>query len=487
MFVSIRNIIEKYPHLTYSRVYGWLKDAPEITKRKGRKIFINEQEFDILTQHGRMKPRRRNTGPPPSKRGDKVLEINFDKKPKGKGSIRTKGDRYRLVKFPLGYSGRNNKVYVSFTATGIPTVDGEYKGWGCDTLLQVLQKQQECINFRDEVFKKRTLKVFNRQPPLAEALLIYYNRYMRGDHASAQTRNKYVNWVNKHVAPFFGDLTVVDVDSDMLQDFINEQTSQRNYREVQPLIKKYFKWATAKGIIQQNAADLVSIPKQIDRERRKKNKREKYIPTTDEMKKFYRYVAGITEPDERRFVIPTLLLIETGMRIGEVLALQWDDIDLDKCVVRVNKSWESKSSTMTDGKNDYAERYTAFSPTLVPLIKKERDRARLQRLKFLLQSRTGTPIQYKYFKRFFLNTARLLDFPPNFTPHATRHWWCTVMAQENPHNLQGIAKQAGHSDLRMMMTRYAIHDTGKGLVRLKSDLLTVNNENVIKGEFGNFS
>ena len=106
-------------------------------------------------------------------------------------------------------------------------------------------------------------------------------------------------------------------------------------------------------------------------------KLERYTP--DEYKKIVDYV--ISNPSPRNLGV--LLTICTGMRIGEVCALQWKDIDLDNKTIHVNKTMERiyipdnigtarKKTKVEIGspKTTSSDRYIPILKDILPVVKK---------------------------------------------------------------------------------------------------------------------
>lgn len=81
------------------------------------------------------------------------------------------------------------------------------------------------------------------------------------------------------------------------------------------------------GVVLVNAANLVDVPKVAKKEPR-------YLTDT-EAQQFVSLL--MAEPDIRKKTA-LLLLLYSGVRRGELCGLEWEDIDLDKGIVSVNRA-----------------------------------------------------------------------------------------------------------------------------------------------------
>lgn len=70
-----------------------------------------------------------------------------------------------------------------------------------------------------------------------------------------------------------------------------------------------------------------------------KTKKTEILPEiiTDKMFEFNNTLWESNNQLFKHMPVP-LLILNTGMRIGEALALEWQDIDFDKRILRVNKT-----------------------------------------------------------------------------------------------------------------------------------------------------
>ncbi len=90
--------------------------------------------------------------------------------------------------------------------------------------------------------------------------------------------------------------------------------------------------------------------------------------TYDEFKQF------ISVVDNKYYSLIFTFLYYTGYRIGEVMALNWNDIDFDKKTIRVNKTLsiktEGKKYIITSPKTENSNRITDLDDNLIELLKK---------------------------------------------------------------------------------------------------------------------
>lgn len=113
-----------------------------------------------------------------------------------------------------------------------------------------------------------------------------------------------------------------------LQDFMNTKKDYANsyIDKIYELLNSIFKEAINRECIYKNPLNVVLKPKSL------KNDKKVEALTTEEQKQFLQAVKG--EIYENIFMIA----LYTGMRIGEILALTPDDIDLDNNIISINKT-----------------------------------------------------------------------------------------------------------------------------------------------------
>lgn len=125
-----------------------------------------------------------------------------------------------------------------------------------------------------------------------------------------------------------GDLPVQKITSQHMQEFINKQKDYSNscLDKIYSLLKSILKEAIKRDYIYKNPIEDVLKPRstKIDK------KIEAF--TVEEQKQFFGAVKGETYEDI--FIIA----LYTGMRIGEILALTTQDINLNKNTITINKT-----------------------------------------------------------------------------------------------------------------------------------------------------
>jgi len=158
-----------------------------------------------------------------------------------------------------------------------------------------------------------------------------------------------------------------------------------------------------------------------------------------------------------------VLALHTGMRRGELLGLQWSDIDLDATTVRVRRSLDV-DGTLKEPKNQASRCTLRLNPQAVGALRAHRKRQSEERLKagakwqandLVFPNTQGRPMSAgNLYRRNFqplLQRAGLAD--QGFTIHSLRHTFATTLAAKNVN--PGTAQRLlGHSDVRMTLAIY---------------------------------
>ena len=143
-------------------------------------------------------------------------------------------------------------------------------------------------------------------------------------HCRLNTQRTYRSFFNNHVRPQWGSEFVQNVKTMAVQDWLD---GYPHSRQVKAHIRRYmhvlFNQAIRWEILERNPIDLV----------RQSSKRLK-TPRTLTPVEFKALVGQLAEPYRTMVVTITCL----GLRVCELLALQWGDIDFESLTVRIQQS-----------------------------------------------------------------------------------------------------------------------------------------------------
>jgi integrase len=142
------------------------------------------------------------------------------------------------------------------------------------------------------------------------------------------------------------------------------------------------------------------------------------------------------------FEMETYLLVllggDAGLRLGEMMALEWDDVDLQKRQLCVQHSeWKGHVTSPKGGRL----RYVPLTERLAAALKTHRH---LRGKRVLVQS-TGEPLTMKIVQARVARAARTAKVRPGI--HILRHTFCSHLAMRGA-PARAIQELAGHQDLK---------------------------------------
>lgn len=278
---------------------------------------------------------------------------------------------------------------------------------------------------------------------------------------------------------------MVNVDFELCQSLINklsEKYSRSTISKVYVILNMCFNHALAKGHIGENPMIKVKMPKESSLVTKKKE--AKWLSSSDVEK----IVLEAERVNTREFRIKgkvgervygvnayyVILIIYTGLRIGELMALTWNDIDLKNKTLSVNKS---RAKGKIDGKTIlYIKDPKSESGTrIIPLS----DRAiyALQKIKECSSSDSDLVVSNTSSESNITRTINRMLFRAGCETekcglHALRHTFGSLLLEKGI-DLKTISYLLGHSDITVTANIY-LHVTREQAVNSIEVLNKVN-------------
>jgi integrase len=149
-----------------------------------------------------------------------------------------------------------------------------------------------------------------------------------------------------------------------------------------------------------------------------------------------------------------ILILDTGLRIGEVLALQWAD-------VRLTPATGSRLGYIhvRDGKSRNAQRYVSLTARVRQMLN---DRRRETIGPWVFMNRLNRPYVGTHLNHIHQAIRKRLEFPTDFVIHSLRHTMLTRLGEAGVDAFT-IMRIAGHSSITVSQ-RY-VHPSPEALER----------------------
>lgn len=388
-----------------------------------------------------------------------------------KGEYQNADGRYEFHYTDI--NGKKQKVYSwCLTETDKPP-----KGKKCEKCLRILEAEiQRSLDNRIDTQKARKLTL--------DAL---FEENMAVRVLKDSTRENYTYIYKKYISPVFGSRKVTTIKySDIIKfytDLIEVYGFKPNSMEVvNTILHPIFQTAVKDDILLKNPSDgaMAEI-----KSRRDWTKPKRKALGEDEQQALVNFVSSSEE--FKQWLVYFTVFLGTGMRVGELVGLCWNDCDFENNIIYVRHELVYRKNSAT-GKCEFhvTEPKSKAGIREIPMFKAVKKALLEERLKqmreggfnqtvvdntsgFVFSNRFGNVQSPHNLNRAFERIRNAYNeqeeraaekehrepvLVPHFSNHNLRHTFCTRFC-ENESNIKIIQEIMGHSDISTTMDIYA--------------------------------
>lgn len=357
-------------------------------------------------------------------------------------------------------------------------------------------------NTRQEVSEKLTqalndinkgLYINPNKSTLQDWLIFWINEYVE-NRVKLSTKVSYDLFINKHINPVIGYIPLSGLRGDIIQKFYNDKLrngrldhkgglNPKTIKNMHNMLHEALEQALKNELIIKNPCKTVTLPKVIKKEMR--------VLSADEQQKL------ITIARTERLGVGIILTLFTGLRLGELLGLQWSDIDIKNGILLVRrtlnrlKTFDDNSDKKTsivigETKTLKSKRQIPLHEIMVEELKKFKILQRQEKLlagelyennDFIIANELGKCIEPRTYQDLFYKLIKKAEIAPaNF--HCLRHTFAT-RALERDVAAKTVSELLGHSNISTTLDLYShvSHELKKSSIDKMADLFLSASKN----------
>ena len=270
-----------------------------------------------------------------------------------------------------------------------------------------------------------------------------------------RTYERYKNICELHVIGGLGEFELDELTPLVLQRHVNEVKSNGNHKNggelsantvngIITVIQSSLKRASELGIAKIYHAGAIQRPRVEENDVR--------CFTAKEQKLIEKAVLE----SSRRKLLGVIISLYTGVRIGELLALDFSSVDMQKRTITVKETcYESKDkdcrfAKITDTTKSHRTRVIPFPRQLLPILKELKSRSKSG---YVIENAKGEQMSVRSYQRSFENLIDKLSVS-KLSFHALRHTFAT-RALESGMDVKTLSEVLGHKSATVTLNRYA--------------------------------
>jgi integrase len=273
-----------------------------------------------------------------------------------------------------------------------------------------------------------------------------------------RTLARYAEIFTLHILPRFQKVRVRNLDRGQIKLFLTEKLSagfeKRTVRNIQAVLRAMLNSAIEDGVIASNPA--AKLGRVLKLTVSKSTAQEEIKALTKDQRQLLLLTAYWEAP---RYYPLFFVLAGTGMRLGEALALQPEDLDATAKMLRISRAF-SEDGILDTPKSGHGRTVDMSQSLTEALVTQELGR-RQEKLKYgwaelppwLFVTKAGTPLDPANVRRAMQSLLKKAKLPLHFTPHCLRHTYASILLADGVSPVY-VQEQLGHATIELTVSTY---------------------------------
>ncbi len=295
-------------------------------------------------------------------------------------------------------------------------------------------------------------------------------------HVKPTTISVYRTMLDKHILPVLGGVKVqtlhrAQVKALLVSKLTEGRLTRSSVRIMHAVLRSLLAAAVDDGLLVVNPADRLGRALRLIPATKVRQKQIKAM-TRDQLTAFLAaaWSLGPRHRDDLRYAPLFVFLARTGCRIGEALAVQWNDLDLAKRETRIERALSGRHQVGTP-KSGHG-RTVDLSRDLCTTLYRLHLSRKAETLRrgwpavppWVFLSRAGTRFKAEAVGAAMTRVLKRAGLPGYFTPHSLRHTFASILISEGVSPAY-VQRQLGHSSIQVTVDVYgqALPASSKGV------------------------
>lgn len=271
------------------------------------------------------------------------------------------------------------------------------------------------------------------------------------------TVNKYQNLIHAHIMPELGVMKLSTITSTVINNFLMQKLQNGRLDKTGGLSASYVRsiMLVVNSALEFAAAEQMCLPLKTPILKPSTQKKEMTVLSIDDQKRLEKHLCSELNPTKAGVYIS----LHTGLRIGEVCALSWDDVDFTNRIIKIrhtvarvrNSDSEKKTATkliIDAPKTPSSARDIPISSALLPILEEMHT---ISSSTYVISESNEfvSPRTYEY------RYHRLLDESgvSSVNYHALRHTFATRCIEAGV-DVKSLSEILGHSNVGITLNTY---------------------------------
>ncbi|WP_368254668.1 tyrosine-type recombinase/integrase [Clostridium paraputrificum] len=299
------------------------------------------------------------------------------------------------------------------------------------------------------------LNVIDNKVLLKDFINSWYDDY-KSKTLSINTKTSYRSRIDNYIIPQLGEIELGKLNTATVQQFYNDLIKQdlkpNSCKKIIEVLRGCYKYAKKLNLVNYLPTDIETIPQE----------KEKVVVWNEDQLKFF-----LSEIKDTWLYLPVLIISLTGLRIGELCGLRWDNVDLENGFINVREQVIQDKTNHQLIHTRILKTNSAFRSISIPnnlvrlLIEHKNNQPNSNIGGFVILNRDNVMCNPRNVSMDFTKKVQkykeLEDKSkelPQISIHGLRHTHATVLLLKGE-NIKVISKRLGHTSTKITWDTYS--------------------------------